>query len=443
MWIKITQLLLGLSLLIVLHELGHFIPAKLFKTRVEKFYLFFDAWGKKLFSFDFKGTQYGIGWLPLGGYVKISGMVDESMDKEAMAEEPKPWEFRSKPAWQRLIILTGGVIVNFVLGYVIYVFVMWHYGEAYLPNASLKYGIWTNEAGLEMGLKNGDKILNVNGKVPDNYREAAMEITLGQDGYVEVDRNGNTERIDITEAGITKLVETRGYADLIVPRMPYVVESFSKDSPAEMAGLLPQDSIVAFNGHEMLFFDQYKDSIPNYAGKPITITAYRAGEQKEFAFTVPADSIIGIFLVPDLSRYYTLNTREFTFAEASVAAVHSTWDKLSSYVRQFKLIFNFNTGAYKEVGGFYTILQQYSDTWDWQRFWEFTAFLSLMLGFLNILPIPALDGGHVVFTLVEMVTGRQPSTKFLEYAQMVGFFLLLALLVFANGQDILRAFSGG
>lgn len=442
MWIKITQLLLGLSLLIVLHEMGHFIPAKLFKTRVEKFFLFFDAWGKKLFSFSFKGTEYGIGWLPLGGYVKISGMVDESMDKEAMAQEPKPWEFRSKPAWQRLIILTGGVIVNFVLGYVIYVFVMWHYGEAYLPNTSLKYGIWTNEAGLQMGLRNGDKILNVNGKVPDNYREAAMEITLGQDGYVEVDRNGTTERINITEAGITKLVETRGYADLIVPRIPYVIGGFSKESVAEAAGLQENDSLVAFNGHAMYFFDQFKDSIPGYAGKEITLTAVRNGVASDYKVVVPEDSILGIGMVQNLDRFYTLNVKEFTFGEASVAALQGTWDKLSGYVRQFKLIFNFNTGAYKEVGGFYTILQQYGDTWDWQRFWEFTAFLSLMLGFLNILPIPALDGGHVLFVLVEMVTGRQPSTKFLEYAQMVGFFLLLALLVFANGQDILRAISG-
>ncbi len=216
MWIKLAQLILGLSILIVLHEMGHFIPAKLFKTRVEKFFLFFD-WKFALFKKKIGDTVYGIGWLPLGGYVKISGMVDESMDTEALKEEPKPWEFRAKPAWQRLIILTGGVIVNFILGYVIYVGVLFYYGEDYLPNSALKYGIWTNEAGIEMGLQNGDKIVSVNGKTVDGYREAALEITLGQDGYVEVDRNGEAKRIEITEAGITKLVETRGYASRSIP----------------------------------------------------------------------------------------------------------------------------------------------------------------------------------------------------------------------------------
>ena len=442
MWIKLAQLILGLSILIVLHEMGHFIPAKIFKTRVEKFFLFFD-WKFALFKKKIGETVYGIGWLPLGGYVKISGMVDESMDTEALKEPPQPWEFRAKPAWQRLIILTGGVIVNFILGYLIYVFVLFHYGEVYLSNDALTYGIWTNEAGKEMGLQNGDKILSVNGKVPDNFREAALEITLGQDGYVEVERNGSKQKVQITEAAITKLVETRGYASLIAPRLPYVVGGFAEGSTAKAAGLQEEDSLVAFNGHPMYFFDQYKDSIPYYAGKTIELTAYRNGSPMNFEVSVPNDSLIGMSLVPELDRFFTLKTKEFTFGEAMSGAVKSTWDKLSSYVRQFKLIFNFNTGAYKEVGGFYTILQQYSDTWDWQRFWEFTAFLSLMLGFLNILPIPALDGGHVMFTLIEMVSGRKPSTKVLEYAQMIGFFLLLALLVFANGQDILRAIGKG
>ncbi len=441
MWIKLAQLLLGLSILIILHEAGHFIPAKLFKTRVEKFYLFFDAWGKKLFSYKFRGTEYGIGWLPLGGYVKISGMVDESMDKDAMKEEPKPWEFRSKPAWQRLIILTGGVIVNFVLGYLIYVFVLLGYGEDFLANKELKYGIWTNEAGQMMGLQNGDKIVSVNGKEIVNYRETALEITLGQDGTIVVDRNGEMVTLNITEEAITKLVETRGYASIVAPRMPYIIQGFSDTSAAKDAGLLPEDSLVAFNGHPMSFFDQYKDSIHTYAGQEVTLTAVRNGLSKNFTVRVSNQGLIGAMLVPNLDRFYNLSHKEYTFGEAMVGALHSTWDKLSGYVRQFKLLFNTNTGAYKEVGGFYTILQQYPDTWDWQRFWEFTAFLSLMLGFLNILPIPALDGGHVMFVLVEMITGRQPSTKFLEYAQMVGFFLLLALLVFANGQDLIRAFS--
>jgi regulator of sigma E protease len=442
MWIKLAQLILGLSILIVLHEMGHFIPAKLFKTRVEKFFLFFD-WKFALVKKKIGDTVYGIGWLPLGGYVKISGMVDESMDTDALKEPPKPWEFRAKPAWQRLIILTGGVIVNFVLGYVIYVGVLFHYGEDYLPNTALKYGIWTNEAGQEMGLQNGDKIVSVNGKPIDGYREAALEITLGQDGYVEIERNGETKRIEITEAGITKLVETRGYASLINPRMPYIVAGFTDTSVAEEAGFEVEDSLIAFNGHPMVFFDQYKDSIPAYAGKQIVVTAVRDGNPVDVSVTVPESGMIGMSLDLHLDRFYDLQQKKYSLGEAMVEAVNSVWEKLSGYVRQFKLIFNFDTGAYKEVGGFITIMDQYSATWDWQRFWEFTAFLSLMLGFLNILPIPALDGGHVVFTLIEMATGRKPSTKVLEYAQMIGFFLLLALLVFANGQDIMRAIGKG
>lgn len=438
MGIKLAQLILGLSILIVLHEAGHFIPAKIFKTRVEKFFLFFD-WKFALIKKKIGDTVYGIGWLPLGGYVKISGMVDESMDTEALKEPPKPWEFRAKPAWQRLIILTGGVIVNFVLGYVIFVFVLWNYGEDYLKNSELKWGIWTNEAGIELGLANGDKIVSVNGITPDNYREAALEITLGQDGELVVDRKGEIVTLPITEAAITKLVETRGYASLIAPRLPYIVGGFTDTSAAMDAGLLQGDSLVALNGQPLLFFDEYINKIPQHAGKTILLSAYREGALVEVEVPVPAHGLIGVRPYGVLTRFYDLTHIDFTFGEAMVGAVNSTWSRLSGYVRQFKLIFNFNTGAYKEVGGFYTILQQYSDTWDWRQFWEFTAFLSLMLGFLNILPIPALDGGHVMFTLIEMVTGRQPSTKVLEYAQMVGFILLLALLVFANGQDILRA----
>ena len=442
MWIKLAQLLLGLSLLIVLHEAGHFIPAKLFKTRVEKFFLFFD-WKFAIFKKKIGDTVYGIGWLPLGGYVKISGMVDESMDTEALKEPPKPWEFRAKPAWQRLIILSGGVIVNFVLGYLIYVFTLFHYGEDYLPMSNLTWGIWTNEAGHEMGLENGDRILSVNGKSIDNYREAALEITLGEGGTMEIERAGEILTLSITQAAITKLVETRGYASIIAPRMPYVVGGFSDSSSAQEAGLEIGDSIFAFNGHPMIFFDQYKDSVPAYKGEQVAFSVYRDGQPMDVMLDVPSSGLIGIHLDPNISRFYDLSHFDYSFGGAMVEAVNSVWSRLSGYVRQFKLIFNFDTGAYKEVGGFYTILQQYSDTWDWRHFWEFTAFLSLMLGFLNILPIPALDGGHVMFTIIEMVTGRQPSTKVLEYAQMVGFFLLLALLVFANGQDVLRAIGKG
>ena len=442
MLIQIAQFILGLSILIVLHEFGHYLPAKWFDVRVSKFYLFFD-YKFSLLKKQIGETEWGIGWIPLGGYVKIEGMVDESMDTENLSDEPEEWEFRAKPAWQRLIILTGGVIMNFITAYFIYVFLSMSYGKDYLPNDSLIYGIWTNETGKDMGLADGDKILRIGDFVPESYSETAMEILLSEGEDIVVDRNGEEVRVPITTAALADIVANKSLMGIIRPRMPYVVGGFTEESVGQAAGMQAGDSLIALNGQMLVFFDEYVNAIPDLAGEEIELAYYREGKADTLSLTVPEDGKIGVYNTGEVFKYYEIKNKPYTFAQALGGGFDEVANKLSGYIRQFKLIFNFETKAYKEVGGFLMILQQYDSSWNWRGFWEFTAFLSIMLGFLNILPIPALDGGHVVFTLVEMVTGKKPSIKVLEYAQMIGFFLLLALLIFANGQDILRTFFGG
>ena len=438
MLIQVAQFLLGLSLLIVIHEFGHFLPAKFFGIKVSKFYLFFD-YKFSLLKKKIGDTEWGIGWIPLGGYVKIEGMVDESMDTEGLSEEPEEWEFRAKPAWQRIIVLTGGVIMNFITAYFIYVFILLSYGKDYLPNDSLIHGIRTNEMGAEMGLKNGDKIVRIGDFTPKSYSETAIEILLSQGEELVVDRDGEEVSIPLKVEYIEDMVKNKSFIGLIYPRMPYVIGAISEGSTAEAAGLQVGDSVVALNGEPLLFFDEYFEQMPAFANEEITLAYYRDGALDTASMILPESGKIGVRNTAEVFKYYEIQNQPYTFAQALSGGWEEVGSKLSSYVRQFKLIFNPKTEAYKEVGGFYTILQQYDSAWNWRHFWEFTAFLSIMLGFLNILPIPALDGGHVIFTLVEMITGRRPSIKVLEYAQMIGFLLLLALLVFANGNDLIKA----
>lgn len=436
-FIQATQFLLSLSLLIVLHEMGHFIPAKIFKTKVEKFYLFFD-YKFSLFKKKIGETTYGIGWIPLGGYVKIAGMIDESMDKEQLKNEPQPWEFRAKPAWQRLIIMVGGVTVNVILAMIIYAGMLMHYGEQYLPAEEVKYGITTAPAAQAVGLQNGDRIISIDGKQMERFSDITMELLLGDGGDVTLERNGNIEQIHLSDSAKGVLIAARSL--VISPRIPYIVGGFSDSSVAKAAGVATGDSIVGLNGQKMLFFDQYLDVVPQYKNQEITLTAYREGTPREFTMEVPESGKIGVAVQPSYQRYFNMKTKMYGFWEAIPAGIGMAGDKLTNYIRQFKLIFNSETGAYKQLGGFLTIANQYSTSWDWQRFWGFTAFLSLMLAFLNILPIPALDGGHVVFVLWEMVSGKKPPEKVLEYAQIVGFIILIALLLLANGNDIMRLF---
>ena len=444
--IKATQFILSLSLLIVLHELGHFIPAKLFKTRVEKFYLFFD-YKFSIFKKKIGDTVYGIGWIPLGGYVKISGMIDESMDTEQLQEEPKPWEFRSKPAWQRLIIMLGGVFVNFVLGIFIYIMLMYSYGEKYLPNENVADGVWVQDSlAISLGLQNGDKILSVDGKEIKKFLDITIEFINGNNYTIE--RNGLVIEKELPVDFIDQLISRGKNAGMIVrPRSPFMFAEFQESSLNLNSGFKDKDIVIAINGQSLKYHDEVETILQENKGKEISVTVKRGAENKTFNVAVSDKGKLEIVLygmgLSDLEKlgYYDLEDISYSFAAAIPAGINKSYETLTNYMKQLKKIFNPSTGAYKGLGGFISIGSIFPSTWSAETFWNITAFLSIMLGFMNLLPIPALDGGHVVFTLWEMITGKKPSDKFLEYAQVTGFIVLIALLLFANGNDIFRLFQ--
>jgi regulator of sigma E protease len=436
--IQASQLILSLSLLIILHEAGHFIPARLFKIRVEKFYLFFDPWFS-LFKFKRGETEYGIGWLPLGGYVKIAGMVDESMDKEQMKEPAKDWEFRSKPAWQRLIVMLGGVTVNIFLGFLIYMMIAFVWGVTTLPMESAKYGAVFDPVALHLGFKNGDKILTVDGKKVESFDEIGSKIGLDQAKNVLVERNGTQVTIVIPDTFIQKSVLKKKEVrkGFITPAFPFVVDNFAPVSPAKTAGILKGDQIIAVNGDSMRFYDEFSPMVKPMAGKSIKLGVLRNGQKSTIDVTVTAEGFIGVAPVtPD--KFLTFKTKHFSFLESIPEGFELGSDKLSSYVKQFKFVFT--QEGVKQIGGFGTFGSLFPPVWDWASFWNLTAFISIILAFMNILPIPALDGGHVMFLLYEMITRRKPNQKVMEYAQLAGMVLLLALFVYANGNDIFRHF---
>jgi regulator of sigma E protease len=444
--IKASQFILSLSLLIVLHELGHFIPAKLFKIRVEKFYLFFD-YKFSLFKKKIGDTVYGIGWIPLGGYVKISGMIDESMDTEQMALPPQPWEFRSKPAWQRLIIMLGGVFVNFILGIFIYICLMWAYGEKYLPNENVTDGVWVQDSlAMNLGLKTGDKILTVDGEEIKKFSGLTLEFINGNNFQIE--RNGVVIDKEIPTNFISQLMDRgKNAGPILYPRYPFAIGKISDDSPNKNSALQPKDIITGINGKALKYYDEAEEALLKYKNQEVTATILRGTETKEITLKITEEGKLGVLFsaIPakDLERlgYYNLADIEYSFTEAIPAGWNKSWKTLTDYVKQLKKIFNPSTGAYKGLGGFISIGSIFPDEWSAESFWNITAFLSIMLGFMNLLPIPALDGGHVVFTLWEMITGKKPGDKFLEHAQVVGFVLLITLLLFANGNDIFRLFQ--
>ncbi|KGL62675.1 RIP metalloprotease RseP [Polaribacter sp. Hel1_85] len=444
--IKASQFILSLSLLIVLHELGHFIPAKLFKTRVEKFYLFFD-YKFSIFKKKIGDTVYGIGWIPLGGYVKISGMIDESMDTEQMALPAQPWEFRSKPAWQRLIIMLGGVFVNFVLGIFIYIMLMYAYGEKFLPNENVKDGVWVQDSlALNLGLQTGDKVLTIDGEKIKKFSELTLGFVNGNNFQIE--RNGAIIDKVIPEDFISQLVDRgKDAGAILLPRYPFAIAGISEDSPNTGSDLKSKDIVIAINGNTIKYFDEAQTELNKFKNQDITVTVKRGDETKIIPVKVTDKGKLGVGLgqlsFKDLEKlgFYSLANIEYSFAEAIPAGWNKSVKTLTDYIKQLKKIFNPSTGAYKGLGGFISIGSIFPSEWSAQSFWNITAFLSIMLGFMNLLPIPALDGGHVVFTLWEMITGKKPGDKFLEYAQVTGFILLIALLLFANGNDIFRLFK--
>jgi regulator of sigma E protease len=432
--IKVIQLLLSLSILIIVHECGHFFFAKLFKTRVEKFYLFFDPWFS-LFKYKKGDTEYGIGWLPLGGYVKISGMIDESMDREAMKLPAQPYEFRSKPTWQRLLIMLGGVMVNFIMALVIYAGVLYCWGHEYLPTANAKYGIMTDSLGLQIGLKNGDKIISVDHEKVEDFHYVTSTILLNKAKTIQILRDSTPMDIQIPESFFAKFIKNPRFFDA---RIPFVVGGFAKQSVAKEAGMLVEDSIVAINDVPVRFYDEIRSKLQTCKGQLIKVSVIRKSEQKEISVKVPETGLLGIALIGDPKRFFETKFIHYSLLESIPAGIKRGFTASSDYLKQFKLIFSRETKGYESLGGFITIGSIFPGVWDWQSFWSLTAFLSIILAIMNVLPIPALDGGHVLFLLYEIITGRKPSDKFLEYAQITGMVLILGLLLFANGNDVFK-----
>lgn len=481
--IRIIQLVLSLSLLVLVHEFGHFIAAVIFKTRVEKFYMFFNpkfsifrckkVHGKWRFAFfskntpdkfithehidpitnkktytyeaidlstlpeddwrtDEEHTEFGIGWVPLGGYCSIAGMIDESMNLGQMQQEPQAWEFRSKPAWQRLIIMIGGVLMNVVCAYFIYTGLLISQGEQYISTAEVnKHGIATSPLANELGFQDGDKILTVGGNYVEDFYSIPLEMLLEDKRVVEVERDGVKKNIELDDEAVSKLIQ---YKELFLSyRIPFVVKDFSVGSSAKEAGIQIGDRIISINEVATPYFQDFSQHITQYGSEDITLGVLRGSDTLRFAMHLPESCKIGV-----LAENIDFSTEEYTFFEAIPRGFHKTGKELSDYWKQLKLVFQPDTKAYKSLGGFITIGSIFPKTFDWIQFWYLTAFISIILAVMNLLPIPALDGGHVLFLLVEIITRRKPSDRFLEIAQSVGLIILLILLVYANGNDIIR-----
>jgi len=437
-FIKIVQLLLSLSILVILHEFGHYITARIFKTRVEKFYLFFDPWFS-LFKFKKGDTEYGIGWLPLGGYVKISGMIDESMDKEQMKQPAQPWEFRSKKAWQRFIIMVAGVVMNVLLAMLIYILMLSAWGEKYLPNAELKDGIAVDSLAMQTGLRTGDKVLKVDDIVIEDFFDIVPNMLLENAKTLTIVRNDSEQVLDIPSDFVKKMIDSER-ANMIMPRMPMIIDSIVPNSVNANSKIKKGDRVIGINGEMIHYHDEFKTEVEKYKNQEITLRVLRGTEDLTYPVKVNDKGQLEVLIVTDLNRFFNVATKNYTFWEAIPAGISKAGTKISEYWKQLKLMFNRDVRAYENVGGFITMGKIFPGVWDWQAFWNLTAFLSLMLAVLNILPIPALDGGHVMFVLIEMITGRKPSEKVLEIAQYIGFGLLLTLLVWANLNDIIRLF---
>jgi len=433
--IKAAQLILSLSIIVVLHEMGHFLTAKYFKTRVEKFYLFFNPWFA-IYKKQIGETEYGLGWLPLGGYVKISGMVDESMDKDQMSKPPEPWEFRAKPAWQRLIIITGGVAVNLVLGMFIYAMIMYTWGSEKLPVENASYGYQADSVLIDMGFENGDIPIRFGEEKPEYYSDLAKTLILSDSPDVEVIRNGNVVTFTMPEGWRDRVLD-ENKRGLFTPILPFMADTILPSGTAINSDLEKGDRIIGINEISTPWFYSFANEIGQFKNQTIDLNVIRDSDTLRFPVNVSSDGLIGVG-PGNPANYFESETIKYTFIQAIPAGIKHGYNTLTSYASSLKLLFS-KSGA-KQMGGFGTIGNLFPPTWDWQTFWNLTAFISIILAFMNILPIPALDGGHAVFILYEMFTGRTPNQKVLEYAQVVGMFLLLGLVLFANANDIYKFF---
>ncbi len=455
------QLLLGLSILVILHELGHFLAARAFGIKVEKFYLFFDAWGFKLFSFKVGDTEYGVGWLPLGGYVKITGMIDESMDVEQMALPPQPWEFRSKPAWQRLIVMLGGIIVNIIVGIFIFWMLTFKYGETYIDNDRLVNGVHPGIIGKEIGLKDGDKILAINGQKVVRFDEVITSKVLLGNPKLTISRDGKAIDLTVPES-VLNSISKHGIEEFIEPRVvngkiatvvgPEKEKTgflakikqliFGKPdvipTPAYDAGIKAGDSIIAINGHTVRFRDDFTSEVRSFAGKKVDLTILRDNKQIKLASKVTNDGTIGVTITP--GEKLPTQHIDYNFFESFSVGTSKGW---TTFADNGKGIWKMVTGkvSARNISSPIGIAKVYGAEFDWYNFWRLTGLISMALAFMNLLPIPALDGGHVVFLIIEMIKGKPLGDKFMERAQVVGFVILLSLMVFAFGNDILKIFT--
>lgn len=435
--IKVLQFFMSLSLLVAIHEFGHFIMARVFKIRVEKFYIFFDPWFS-LFKWKRGDTEYGLGWLPLGGYVKIAGMIDESMDLEQMQSPVQPYEFRAKPAWQRFLVMIAGVVMNILMAMMIYTGIRYTYGESYMANEDVKWGYVFNESAERMGFRDGDKFVSIDDEVIDDVAEVRSLLLLTKDDrHIVVERGGEQVAFTIPFDQLLEMRRNREYEDLYMLRVPFFIDSLASASAIE-SGLQVGDQVVALNGEEAIGAMEITELLQQHKSDTVTLTVLRGGVTNELMVPINDEGKIGVMFKGDV---FQPRTRTFTFLEAIPAGVGLAFDTVADYWQQLKLIFQPQTKMYEELGGFIAIGNIFPSEWDWLRFWTMTAFLSIVLAVMNILPIPGLDGGHALFTLWEMITGRKPSDKFLEIMQYVGFAILFVLLIYANGNDIYRLFT--
>ncbi len=437
----VLQVILCLSILVVLHEGGHFFPAKWFGMRVEKFYLFFDPWFS-LFKKKKGDTEYGIGWIPFGGYVKIAGMIDESMDKEQMKGPVQDWEFRAKPAWQRLIVMVGGVFVNFVLGFLLYAMIAMVWGKTFITTENAKYGIAPGSIGIEAGLQDGDKVLKVGDLDLERFNSGlvSQEIILNDANSLIIERNNQTRKIDISTDIREKLKESQG-SDFFELRTPFEIAKVNKGSEAEKAGLTPNSKIISVNNEPVSFFHEFGKKLAANKDKSVLLHyVNESGDTLSGNAVVSENGTIGFYTHNEKSRYFEVSTEKLGLLQALPHGVKEGVDFLALQIKAFKKMFTGELSAKKNLGSIISIAKYFDSGWDWKQFWTITAMLSIILAFFNILPIPALDGGYVVFLLYEIISGKAPSDRFMEIVNVIGFIILISLMIFALGLDISRLF---
>ncbi|MBL7761663.1 MAG: RIP metalloprotease RseP [Sediminibacterium sp.] len=434
--VKMGQFILSFSILVILHELGHYLPAKFFKCRVEKFYLFFNPWFS-LWKKKIGETEYGLGWIPFGGYVKIAGMIDESMDKEQMNQPAQPWEFRSKPAWQRLIIMVGGVVVNVILAIVIFIGITWVWGEEQLPVKNLKYGVHVDSLAKTIGLQDGDNVVGIDGQPIVNFGTLESEMVLKEAQKLQVIRNGSQIDLGIPEHFSKTIVKQKKFAGMIIPRYPVIIDSVGKSATITNGELRKGDTLIAINNQPCPYYNDFDAIKKRYSDSLVTLSLIRGADTVQVKALINNKGSIGFFAVSPYSILGTVTT-EYTLLQSVPIGFNHCWETLDKYVTGIKQIFTGKVNASDSLGSVISIGNTFPGVWDWERFWTLTGIFSIVLAFMNILPIPALDGGHALFTIYEMISGRKPGDKFMEYAQMAGMILLLGLMAYALGLDFWR-----